>query len=229
MITKRRVFLSGLLLILIGSIGALVLGQFRIRRVVVISSSNDIKLTGLLTSHYIFQVDSKEIAQKILTDTKWRDASVAAVFPNTVEIRLVPKTPVAILKYHTIESSVSNDGTLLSATQVKSLPEIDISSLTDYRVGESDWRVTKVTEVISQLSEIGLSTSKVTIEQKNSRFIISLRNGTLVVVPQTYSPSELAASLQIIIARFRIEGKTVSKIDFQYDKPIIILSADGKS
>jgi hypothetical protein len=146
-----------------------------------------------------------------------------------VEIRLVPKTPVAILKYHTIESSVSNDGTLLSATQVKSLPEIDISSLTDYRVGESDWRVTKVTEVISQLSEIGLSTSKVTIEQKNSRFIISLRNGTLVVVPQTYSPSELAASLQIIIARFRIEGKTVSKIDFQYDKPIIILSADGKS
>ena len=44
-----------------------------------------------------------------------------------------------------------------------------------------------------------------------------------VFMPVTADPSYLSASLQTIISRFRIEGNFIAKVDFRFDKPVVIL------
>lgn len=225
---RGRIVALTLSMLAVGGIVFLGLSIFKLRRLIVISPFADTGIRNAFDKPYTFLIKTDQIKNSILQNPIWQDVQVHIVNPSTVEVSLTAKKPVAAVEFQKTYIPVASDGTPLPKSEGGELPTIAVSSLTDYKAGNTDWRVTKAVDIIESLNNAGISVSKVTIEQKNSLFIIAISEGTQIVVPQTFSPSELAASLQIIIGRFRIEGKSVTKIDFQYDKPVIILSSQTK-
>ena len=219
------------ILVISGSIIFLFENIFRLRKLNIISPFVDRTIAGAFDTQYTFLMNPLKIKKNILQNKLWQDANVRIVNHSTVEVQLLAKKPSALVEIHNMQILISSDGTPipLSITEWSGLPEIEAQFLTEHSKENEDWRVKKAAEIILELDKVGLEALNITIEQKNSIFIVKISEGTEIVVPQSISPSELAASLQIIIGRFKIEGKTVTKIDFQSDKPVIILSSQTKS
>ena len=58
--------------------------------------------------------------------------------------------------------------------------------------------------------------------QKDTTYLIKLKEGEVILDPSKNVDQELS-SLQLILSQLKIEGKTLKRLDFRYEKPIITL------
>jgi len=70
------------------------------------------------------------------------------------------------------------------------------------------------------LGDLGIEI-KGRILDNDDRVVIYLTGGTEVWFSKKKNLEKQAASLQIILDRFRIKGKKIEKIDFRYNKPVV--------
>ncbi|EKD90099.1 MAG: hypothetical protein ACD_32C00020G0002 [uncultured bacterium] len=108
--------------------------------------------------------------------------------------------------------------------EIEDLPVIKISKSDLSSSQKADWRIIKALSFLIYCQKQSILIDRILIDENKSLFHIFLADGVEVIAPQTGNASILAASLQIIISRFRIEGKIITKVDFQFDKPIVVLS-----
>ena len=59
--------------------------------------------------------------------------------------------------------------------------------------------------------------------QKDLTYILKLKSGGEVVLNPTKNIDEQLSSLQLILSQLKIEGKTLKRLDFRYEKPIITI------
>ncbi len=71
-----------------------------------------------------------------------------------------------------------------------------------------------------KLKETGVEYKSFTTE-KDLNYKITLKSGAEVVVDQDKDIGEQLSSLQLILKQLKIEGKTLRRLDFRYQKPII--------
>lgn len=76
-------------------------------------------------------------------------------------------------------------------------------------------------DYLAKLLEEKQITLKIPLKTKKGMIEASLKNGPLVIFTSQKDLESQVTSLQIILERFKIEGRKVRKIDFRFDKPVI--------
>jgi hypothetical protein len=80
----------------------------------------------------------------------------------------------------------------------------------------------------TSIKQIELSIKNKNIEyisvstQKDSNYIIKLKNGAEVILDSGKNIDQELSSLQLILSQLKIEGKTLKRLDFRFQKPIIV-------
>lgn len=59
--------------------------------------------------------------------------------------------------------------------------------------------------------------------QKDLNYLVKLKSGGEVVIDPGKNIDQQLSSLQLILSQLKIEGKTLKRLDFRFEKPIITL------
>jgi hypothetical protein len=73
----------------------------------------------------------------------------------------------------------------------------------------------------SELEKYNIPVNTVDVASDSS-YLISLKDGSQVIVSPTKNIDNQISSLQLILSRLTIEGKRFRLLDFRYDKPVIV-------
>src|SRR3989344_443989 len=60
------------------------------------------------------------------------------------------------------------------------------------------------------------------IEKIDNYYLIRMKDNGEVLIPDKKNLEEQVSSLQLILARLKIEGKTFRRLDFRYEKTVIL-------
>jgi cell division septal protein FtsQ len=101
------------------------------------------------------------------------------------------------------------------------LPNIYPTELVFNSQGQADWMIRKVIELINEQNKLSLMVLNAYLESDEQRVRLETYDDIEIILPLSKNSKDIAASLQIIISRFRIEGKNIDSIDFQFDKPLL--------
>lgn len=219
------------ILLLIGVIFALILfWNMKIKTIFVIS--NDTRIQGLeeFENKNVLLFDKAENKKKLMQKNPFiEDVTFEKQYPDSIVLHIKGRTPIARIAQ---TDSVYIDAFGILFPDVKStveMPVIDTDEPTLTSGLQSDWRLVSAVNYLKSFNEIGLVTKSILIENKNAVFHIYLDNNEEIFIPFSSQLSSIATSLQIITSRFRIEGKLIHKIDFRFDKPIVVIANEQKN
>lgn len=220
-------FILSTILLIISTIGYKI---SIVKKVILITGNSDIKGLQILENMSIFLVNKQILASRIINSNPTiKHVDVEKIIPATILMTLENRQPMAMVNNDRGKAYIDEEGIYLTNITVdKILPLIDIAKIPIYPESHADWRVIKALTLLKYLSEGNISIGKIMIDDNQNMYTLTINNSTKVLIPYNADASKLAASLQIIISRFRIEGKSVSSIDFRYDKPVIVLSNEVK-
>lgn len=199
--------------------------RFNLKKVVVISSFRyDLKMSALNSKNLLF-LDSDLIAKWIRENNQLlKGISMSKKYPDTILIQPEFRVAVAYVMSSDGPLYVDSSGVFLKddGRIEKDLPFIEIP---EFIVSDkmSDWRLSKTLEYITELSKKDIKVKSVIFQPQDSTYYLHIDGDNQVIVRQEDYPASIAASLQTIIARFRIEGKNISRIDFRFEKPLVVL------
>lgn len=196
---------------------------FRIKKVIVISSSAEIRGLNQLFSQNYLSLNEEITAQKLLTvNPLIKNIKISKTFPQTLTLNVFWRKPQAKILLDDKIILIDEEGKA-SAGYPDGLTEITGTKITLPASGSTDWRILKSVNYITVLSKSGIRVNNIYIFDEESIFILDLADGEEVKIPFQTDPDKVSASLQVIISRFRIEGKFISSIDFRFDKPLVVL------
>lgn len=195
-----------------------------IRRVIV-QSDIPIKygLESLSTKNILF-LDAEQLKEYILKrNPLFLSLIIEKQYPDTILIRTEVRKPVAVAVRGTFQWPVDADGMVLSGLSPvpAGLPTIEATYIPLYTRGSPDWRLKRAVNYIKELNDEIITTEQIRFDPTLEAYILTLASKETVTVPVTMQPDAFAASLQLIISRFRIEGKELESIDFRYEKPVV--------
>lgn len=64
--------------------------------------------------------------------------------------------------------------------------------------------------------------SVLAISPKNDTYEVTLSDGAAIIFSANKPIQLQISSLQLIISHFTIEGKKISRVDFEFDKPVVV-------
>ena len=207
--------------VILGGIIVISLWQFQLKKIVVIAPTLDNIRLEIFNNKNLLFLNIDEIKQSLLAENiDIKSLSVYKKYPQTIIINFILREPKVILNSPRGSKLLSDDGIILSQKidYNQNLPVIESSLNIDRN---NDWRILKMLSYLKLLSKKSISVNKIIQDDDLSVFKILLDDNTEIIVPQSADPTIVSPSLQLIIYRFRIEGKFISKIDFSYDKPVV--------
>ncbi len=201
-----------------------------IKKVIIISDNSDIKGLHIIEGKNLILLDNKSLIDFLLkSNPNINKILINKSIPNSLALQIIPRIPIAVVDNEHISIYVDEEGIYLTGlSDLGSLPKIQIANIPMYTDRKADWRVVKALLILKFFDNQNIGIQNIVIDDNNNMYTFYLLNDIQVLIPYNADAPKLAASLQVIISRFRIEGKTVSLIDFRYDKPIVVLSNDGK-
>jgi hypothetical protein len=144
-------------------------------------------------------------------------------------IQIESRKPVAKIISAKDEINVDSEGILLYGMRTsESLPQIEALNPINSFDDRTDWRILKAIKIIEETKLQELTFEKIFIDDEKNVFNLYSNDHQEIIVPFTADIPKIAASLQIIVSRFRIEGKFVTSVDFRFDKPVIKLASEEK-
>lgn len=185
---------------------------------------------GVLNHQNMLLLDTKDIETYLLHQNPFlANIHVVKHYPHTLLITLEKRTLLAKVTQAPLTLYADTTHTLLPVLYFgeQDVPIIETTYLPLAAGQIPDWRIQKALSYISFGKESGITIRKILIPGNTSLIRLFLTDDTRVIVPQQKDPSQVAASLQHIVHRFRIEGKSVHEINFQFEKPTVLLK-DGQ-
>lgn len=116
---------------------------------------------------------------------------------------------------------LTNDGFIFKSKEEKSLPTIEVITAPlrgGEKVAGDDFKI--IIELLNLVKNYKLEVEKITVYNKE-RMDIQLTSGPVVLISAKVSIPNFISSLQVILERFKIEGKVPLYIDMRFDKPVI--------
>lgn len=204
--------------------------RFKIKTAIVISEQTNIFGLESMNNQNLFVLNIDNLQRNLLkANPSLSSASVVKRYPNRVIIFLQFRTPIAQIFNNSIRYYLDRDGIFLTNIKIdRSLPIVNASEINISPGDIADWRIKKSAILLEDIAQQSISVGQITIDDTAKIFLINLANDTRVVIPYAYDALKAAASLQMIISRFRIEGKFAKEIDFRYDKPVVTVSNGEK-
>lgn len=206
------------------------LTQFQIRTVIIISESSNISGLEWMNGKNLVFFDIDKMRQFLMKQNQaLSSVMVIKKYPNKLIVNLQFKKPVAQLVSGQTFLYLDKDGIFLSGIKIEQiLPTIEAPNISFSVDQKADWRVIKALRLLEDITKQNIVIGRIFIDDKAKMFLIYLTNGEEIVVSYLADSQKIATSLQIIITRFRIEGKFIKKIDFRFDKPVMVLSTGEK-
>lgn len=226
-----KVSVSCLVIICIIILICFILLRLPIKTIYIISHTDRIKGLELFENKNIFLIEEKEIKRTLMEKNLFiADVIVTKQYPQTIRMNISKRTAIAQIAH---SSSVFLDSyAVLFSDGAKEGVDLPIVETDEISVGASlqpDWRLVSVTEYIKNLSFIELKIKRIIIDNNNKIYHMYLANNEEIFIPFSSERVSIATSLQIITTRFRIEGKLIRKIDFRFDKPVVVLTNEEKN
>jgi hypothetical protein len=174
-------------------------------------------------------LDQEKIKKYLLESNPFiKSLTIEKKYPNTLLIKVIPREPSAVIKIGSVWIELDSEGILLRNVQkTDNLLIIEASDQIILRK-KPDWRIIRSLELLELLKK-DYQVSNIQINDKENVFKISFATGEEIIIPYNADTGMVVASLQIIIHRFRIEGKTVALVDFRFDKPVVRLINEDKN
>lgn len=170
----------------------------------------------------IFFVDEEKAKNAFMNIPYVKEIKILKKYPNTIIVNAVYREKVAQITGKNGTFLIDEDGVIFEkATYSSASANINLSdrelSLNNNITQKNIIIPLKITKLLKN-TDIQISSI---IPLTDDEINITLSTGTLVVIGSNTVPEEFVSSLQMIVRRFTIEGKSISKIDFRFDKPIV--------
>lgn len=199
--------------------------KVRVKKVFIICKEPITAGLDIFQNNHMFFLPISDIRSSILSaNTYLMDVTIEKQYPTTVNIQCNLRIPIAILVLSSSEKWIDENGFIFEKRHENfPLLRVEMRSVRPIEIGNHDWRIIKTAAYIQALEKMSISLTQFVLDDDISRFYMKTKEGIEMIVPQSQNPDVTVASLQTIIQRFRIEGKFIVKIDFQFDKPIVTL------
>ena len=198
----------------------------KIKKIFIISEINNLHGLSVFNGKNLLFLDPQEIISILLAKNIYlKNIKISKIFPSKVILELTWRQPVARIATNQKPLFIDVEGfPALSNNDelINTLPQIYISRAT-FNSSTPDWRLIKAISLINELKKKELVLNHLTFNENNSEINALIDDSIEVLIPYNFDPLLLSPSLQTIISRFRIEGKFISKIDFRFEKPLVIL------
>lgn len=204
------------------------INKFTLKRVIIVSGNTNIKGINIFNRLNLLTLNLDFLEKNIIkSNPYYKKVLIQKDFPDTLYIRTEERKPFFTLVADSGKKNVDDEGVFLD-NDMSDLVAVEAKESDFELYNNRDWRIVKSIDIIREFSKNNLIIDKITMNNKESVFKTYIKPKSEVTFPFTSDIPTIAASLQVIMQRFRIEGKTVTKIDFRFDKPVIVLSNGEK-
>jgi hypothetical protein len=194
---------------------------FSIQTIVVVGQNVQLVVDNKKIPKNLLFFPSERIRSEILHDNALlSDIQFQKVFPHTLQIKPIIRTPYARLLVNDRMVLIDRTGVVLQdGDDGKTLPLITVS-IDPFRVGET-LRSVKVQFALSVLTAMDQYITVKTIMNAEGNDFLIKDGKTDIFITQDKPVSETLATLQMLIAGFRIKGTLPTVVDLRFDKPIV--------
>lgn len=209
----------------------LLLNLFHLKKVYIIAEK--LRMDGLseMNGQNLLFLNTDKIAEILVhKNINLKSIKIDKIYPDSLKLYPQAKIIKARIKSNTGEVLLDEEFILLRSEdgEVNNVPVVEVQNIPLVLSQKADWRVERAIIFYDQIINQGLSIGRIKVDGYLSYVTLSIAEGTEVLIPLEAEGYKAAASLQIIMSRFRIEGKFVSRIDLQFDKPVVILESGEK-
>ena len=227
---KKIVFFVGLFILLITSLLIYLYNFFTVKRVYVIGNVIPLRGINSLSKENLLLFNNKNVESNLKNkNPSVKNIIIRKTFPNILNITTIRREAIIEITDGKRVLYLDEDGIVLEINHLNSkLPQIKTTLITFGLGNMADWKMIKAKNLIIELEKKGIFTDKIAVDDNSGNYILKTNNKIEIIIPLKMEINILSASLQLIISRFRIEGKIISKIDFQFEKPVVVLKNGGK-
>lgn len=195
---------------------------FKVRKVETTAKEKDMQGFPYLGNRYLFSIYEDEINKFFLKKPEVKTVLVKKKFPNTLSIDVVYRTRLAQIISENNIFILDEDGLIFEKIATPAtLPIIQIAPRKlDLGTNITQNNITVALKILNYANKNNLRFVD-TIPLDENTIEMTLDNGTRIVIGLNAKAEDIVSSLQMIFKRFTIEGKTISKIDYRFEKPII--------
>lgn len=195
---------------------------FTIHSIEVVGENAIVQIDEKRISRNLLFFPSVALREQVLTDNPWlADVRFEKRFPGSLRIVPTLRKPTAILESGDRVVLIDREGVVLSdGDSGANLPRVVVAA-NPFRVGDTigDARVNLALFLIDSLRG-ELEFTKIT--QEGSGYLRAKSHTLDIIVTQDRSASDTLATLQTLLAGFRIKGTLPTVVDLRFDKPIVI-------
>ncbi len=174
-----------------------------------------------ISGQNILLFQPQEFAKNLKNDFSCIDQiNIKKHYPSKLSIDIVPQKPV--VKIDGQDLMVEKDGLVINSDASLKLPTIFLSSAANAQAGQ------KITDSLTLFAILLTSElQKTDFIPQNVRIVgesdVAIYNpdGVIALFSSSKSPLNQVDSLQLILARAKIDPTKIAKIDLRFDKPVI--------
>lgn len=201
-------------------------GFFRIKKVLIISTRQDLNGLSILNSQNLLTIQTDKLEKDLENKNgEVKRIIVTKKYPDSLVITVSDRIGRALAVGENGSKLIDEDGYILSLPPSGSIdyPKIRVPTQLLTVGRKADWRLIKAVDLISESANQNITVTKISIDDTKGVYQLETDTETLVTILLSDNPIRIVTSLQLILSRFRIEGKNVSSVDFQFDKPVVTL------
>lgn len=199
---------------------------FRLKRIIVVAQRKpQVSYEDLKAANLIF-LNSQEVSEQIVSqDRHILSVFVKKQFPSTIIVDVSFRKPYALLRTSDLLYELDCEGVILEEASASSplVPVVETSQGSFPLTALPDSRVAKALQLNREIAKQSIRIERIRMEPAISAYHIYTNEDEEFIVPYSEDIARLAASLQLTMSRFRIEGKSVRTIDFRFNKPVVTL------
>lgn len=209
----------------------LIINFFELKKVIVTSDKSEIyglsELNGL---NLLFLDENKTASNLTKKNLNLKSISIKKIYPSTLMLSTLSKSYRAQINSNNSIILVDEESMLLSNNDALSsnLPVIEVINIPLTINQKADWRIERAVTLYEQLIKNTIIVGNITLDGSESFVKVMTAEGTEITISDKDDVYRIAASLQIIFNRFRIEGKNIRSVELRFDKPVIILGSGEK-
>ncbi len=199
---------------------------FLIKKVIVTTDYNVkanpeiIKILEKTQKQNFFLLKPEEIAGKIKTqDLKIEEVKIERVFPGKLLVKIQTRLPLAAVKTQDGYFLIDKEGLIFDQQKESGvIPTLNLG-LQNPKVGS---RIDETEEVVLKILAFLKGKEDILfITKEADDYFLQLTEGLSILFPGKDETQEKLDSLQMMLTRFKIEGKRPIKIDLRFAKPVI--------
>ncbi|MEK7129725.1 MAG: hypothetical protein AAB803_01785 [Patescibacteria group bacterium] len=212
---------AGIIILAIALLSWIATTIFAIRTVEVIGSAVEVSLDETKMTKNLLLFPSQKIRLRLLGDNPLlRDVLIRKKYPHTLVIEPVKRVAAAVLVTGDQSIVLDREGVVLPQSEgERTLPTV-IMDVGTVHVGQP---VTDNGVLVSLrlIEGLGDSWQIGSITKQESGLLVAKYQESEIIFTQDKDPVALSATLQTLLAGFRIKGSLPKVIDLRFDKPIV--------